>query len=76
MFDLFVLIAFALLCVLCIRCRLLCCCASTNHQTANAFEDVAYLISDYFNVCLTLHDDNGSFVYIYIVLPVLIIFRI
>jgi len=34
------------------RCRLLCCCASRNAQTANAFEDVAYLISDYFSVCL------------------------
>jgi len=33
------------------RCRLLCCCVSKNHQTANAFEDVAHLISDYFHVC-------------------------
>jgi len=33
------------------RCRLLCCCVSKNTQTANAFENVAYLISDYFQVC-------------------------
>jgi len=32
------------------RCRLLCCCVPKNNQTANAFEDVAHLISDYFNV--------------------------
>jgi len=33
------------------RCRMLCCCATADRQTANAFEDVAFLISDYFHVC-------------------------
>ena len=42
------------------RCRLLCCCASNNRQTANAFEDVANLISDYFHVCFSLADDDDE----------------
>ena len=42
------------------RCRLLCCCVSKNNQTANAFENVAHLISDYFQVCFYFYTQFGD----------------